>query len=29
MKHGAAANYLIREASPLEPPVRTLIAELA
>ena len=28
MKPGAAANYRIREASPLEPPVRTLIAEL-
>jgi putative acetyltransferase len=28
MKQGAAANYRIREASPLDPPVRALIAEL-
>ena len=28
MKHGAAANYLIREARPLDSAVRSLIAEL-
>ena len=28
MKPGAAANYLVREASPLDPAVRSLIAEL-
>lgn len=28
MRHGVAANYRIREASPLDPPVRALIAEL-